>query len=70
MNDLALDPDYAGIVNSLRVRILESWDPEDIDRRMQIRRARKDVISAWARHIEPDEQYRWQLDPQMNRLNK
>ncbi len=69
-NDLATDPAYAETVEGLKARVLDGWNPDEIDRRMRIARQRKDVLGAWARNVLPDNSYIWQLSAEMNRLDE
>jgi len=50
--------------------VLRDWDPEAIRLRMQRRRARKDVIAAWAKATGPENHHLWPLRPEMNRLEE
>ncbi len=70
INDLALSPAHATIVEALTARLLQGWDPMRIDETMRVRRERKNLLGAWARNIEPVDQYRWPLAADMNRLDK
>jgi len=69
VHDLAPDPAHAGVVDAMVERVLDGWDPDEIDRRLRLRRERKDLLGAWARSVRPDEQYIWQLRAEMNRLD-
>jgi choline-sulfatase len=67
-NDLAGDPAHAAVRDALLARVLESWDPDHVARRIRERRRDKDVIDAWARQVRPRDEFRWQLLPEHNRL--
>jgi len=69
VNDLALSPAHTEVVDALVARVLEGWDPQEIDRRMRARRERKDLLGAWARNVRPADQFRWALTADMNRLD-
>ncbi|MDW4497213.1 sulfatase-like hydrolase/transferase [Sulfitobacter sp. D35] len=68
--DRADDPECAEIRNALLELLLADWDPEEIRQRMEKRRARKDVLAAWAARMQPRSEYIWPMDPEMNRLDR
>ena len=70
LNDLATDPAHAGTRNALLSLLLRDWDPDDVRRRMELRRERKDVLAAWAARVRPTSQFLWPMDPAMNRLDR
>ncbi len=37
---------------------------------MRERRLDKDVIGAWARNIDPEDQHRWYIQPGQNRIDE
>jgi hypothetical protein len=49
-------------------RLLASWDPDDVARRMRRRRADKDLLGTWCRVVRPPDAYRWQLRMEDNWL--
>ncbi len=69
INDLAVEPEHEAVVKELTARVFNGWDPQDIDRRMSLRRRKKDVLGAWARNVRPEDHYRWELRADMNRLD-
>ncbi|MGL4242251.1 MAG: sulfatase-like hydrolase/transferase, partial [Beijerinckiaceae bacterium] len=66
--DLAEKKAYAGIRGALETRVLEGWDPNDVDRVMTERTADKALIGAWARATAPPSQHHWQIKPEHNFL--
>ena len=68
-HDLATDPAFGSVCDSLLARVLADWSPCDIDRRMRARRRDKDLIAAWARATNPASIYRWPTSPEQNRLD-
>jgi choline-sulfatase len=67
-NDLAADPAHAEVRDRLLARVLEGWDPERIAHRIGERRREKAILEAWARAVQPPDEFRWQLLPEHNRL--
>jgi choline-sulfatase len=53
----------------LEARLLADWDPEAIAARMRERRLDKNVVAAWARNVSPDDQHRWRILPEQNRID-
>ncbi|MEP7062511.1 MAG: sulfatase-like hydrolase/transferase [Betaproteobacteria bacterium] len=70
LRDLAGDPAHASLRERLLARVLDGWGPEVIAARIQSRRTEKNVIDAWARNVHPREQFRWDLAPELNRLDQ
>jgi N-acetylglucosamine-6-sulfatase len=68
--DLAADRQHATVRNLLRARVLHQWDPDRIAARIAQRRREKDVLDAWARNVRPDDEFRWTLVPEQNRLDE
>lgn len=66
--DLASDPAHAGTLERLRALVLDGWDPEAVRKLMAARRARKDVLAAWAGAVRPANHHLWPLRADMNRL--
>ena len=48
--------------------MLDGWDPARIAQRIRERRMDKNIIDQWARNVGPHDEFRWQLDPDLNRL--
>jgi choline-sulfatase len=67
-NDLAGDAAHAEVRDRLLARVLEGWDPERIAHRIRERRREKAILEAWARAVQPRDEFRWQLLPEHNRL--
>ncbi|MBM3549129.1 MAG: DUF4976 domain-containing protein [Alphaproteobacteria bacterium] len=70
LHDLAEDPGHRDIRATLEAKLLADWDPEAIAERMRERRRDKDVIGAWARQILPEDQHRWYIRPEHNRIDE
>ena len=68
-HDLAADPRHAAIREALTARVLDGWDPATVARRIAERRRDKHVLDAWARHVKPADEFRWQLLAEHNRLD-
>jgi choline-sulfatase len=68
-HDLASHPAQAALREQLLARVLDGWDPAAIQQRIRARRRDKDVIDAWARHVRPQDTFRWTLLPEHNRLD-
>ena len=66
--DLAGDPAHAETLARMIALALDGWDPDAIGQTMRGRRARKDVLAAWAQRTEPPSAHLWPLRPEMNRL--
>ncbi len=54
-------PAHRAIADRLRARVLEGWDPIDVERRMRERQARKKVWARWGASVNPPDSYRWQM---------
>ena len=67
-DDLAQRPEHASTRDELVARVLDGWDPAAIAARIRARREEKDVIDRWARHVRPQDAFRWNLLPEHNRL--
>lgn len=68
-HDLSADPAHASIRDELTARVLHDWDPEAVAHRIAERRRDKHVLDAWARHVKPADEFRWQLLAEHNRLD-
>lgn len=69
-HDLASDPAHGGTRERLLAKVLDGWDPERIAATIAARRREKKVIDAWARHVRPEDSFRWSLTPELNRLER
>ena len=61
-------PSHQAVRQQLTARVLDGWDPDEIAQIMAAKRAENKVLAAWARHTHPVDNYRWDLRPEMNRL--
>jgi choline-sulfatase len=68
--DLGDEPGHAAVRDGLTARLLATWDPEAIARRMRRRRLDKDLVGAWCRTVQPPDAYRWQLRMEDNWLGE
>ena len=68
LHDLAENPAHAVLRDQLVARVLQDWDPDQVARVMRVRRGDKDLIGAWARHVRPEDTYRWEIRPEQNTL--
>ena len=68
--DRAADPACAGIVKELLAMIRADWNPEQIQAQMAALDADNRILEAWARQVQPVEQYRWLARAEMNSLDK
>ncbi|MCL5275492.1 MAG: sulfatase-like hydrolase/transferase [Chloroflexi bacterium] len=67
--DRAQDTDCQAVRARLIARVLEGWDADWIAARMAAKRADNAVLQDWARQTNPPDQHRWNLLPEMNRLD-
>jgi len=67
-NDRSHDPACAAIRDRLLARVRDGWNPERIAQAVRERRMDKNIIHQWARTVGPHDEFRWQLDPALNRL--
>lgn len=67
--NLADDPEHVETRLRLKAMVLDGWNPDEIRRTMAMRRARKDVIAAWAAKTSPDSTHIWPVSPEMNVLD-
>ena len=64
----AQDPAAQEVLKTLTGRILEGWQPELIKQKLAAKRADNAILKAWARQVQPPDQFRWPLKPEMNHL--
>ena len=70
LNDLAADPAHQETVEKLKAEVLNGWDPEWICERMAELRSNRQILVSWGRRVRPPDQYRWNLEPEMDYLDK
>lgn len=68
--NLADDPAHALKLGLLLTELYRDWSPEDIAKEMRMRRARKDVLAAWAGTVEPPSAHLWPFEASVNRLDE
>ena len=57
-------------MTELTRKILDGWDPDKIDVKMQEKREDTKILANWARNTNPPDVYRWNLLPEMDYLDK
>jgi choline-sulfatase len=67
--DRADDPACRDVRDELTRLALDGWEPDAIAAEMATRRAELPIIRAWTRQIDPPDQYRWPLLPEMDYLD-
>lgn len=67
-DDRAGDKACQTIEKSFTELVLAEWDPEDIRAALAAKKADAAVLRGWAQNIQPADQYRWPLRPEMNYL--
>ena len=68
INDLSGETECQELKASLLQKLLDGWDPDDIEQRMIRKQRDKEIIGRWAIKTAPPETYRWALKPEMNYL--
>jgi hypothetical protein len=68
-DDLGTSRAHATVRQGMLHRLLADWDPEAVRRRMRARRLDKDLLGAWARHVQPESHHLWTVRPEQNRLD-
>ena len=69
IDDRVADPACQEVRESLTAELLDGWDPEAIAQKMAAKRADLEVLTAWARGVNPPDQHRWDLRPEMDSLD-
>ncbi len=70
IRDLAESPEHAAVREKLTARVLENWNPVDIDAVMATRRRRKEILSKWSHETKPPDTHRWQIKMEDNWLSE
>ena len=68
-NDRIADPDCADVVSELTERLLDGWNPDDIAEHMAHQRLDREILARWARQTEPEDEFRWDLRPEMDYID-
>lgn len=68
LNDLAGDPVAAEVLDELTQLAQDGWNPEAIEADIRRKSAEQEVITDWAKHVMPEDQYRWDLKPEWDYL--
>ena len=66
--DLAEDSVQAETLRALTAELLSDWDPAVVEAEMARKRADAPILRDWARNVQPADQYRWPLRPEMDYL--
>ncbi|MBT6149960.1 MAG: sulfatase-like hydrolase/transferase [Gemmatimonadetes bacterium] len=69
LNDCAGDPACQDQVRTLTAEVLDGWDPEWISSRLDLWREERPILGKWTRTVQPSDQYRWDLRPEMDYLD-
>ena len=69
LHDLAQDPGYRRVRQDLIDRVLDGWDPNLIASQMARKVAEQQVFESWVKNVQPPDQYRWELRPEMDYLD-
>ena len=70
VDDRASDPACQKIVEELTEEVLDGWDPEWIAARMAALRQDRQILAAWGRNVQPPDQFRWDLKPEMDYVDE
>ena len=70
LHDRAQDPTCRSVRDDLVELVLEGWDPETVASRMAEIERDQQVLTSWARNVQPPDQYRWDLRPEMDYLEE
>ena len=68
-HDLADDTAYAAVRAQLEALVLRDWDPLAIGAEIEGNIAKKALLQAWARQVQPASTHMWEMLPQYNRLD-
>lgn len=67
--DLAADPRYQEILQSLRTKALADWDADSIMTAMARRSDDRAMLRQWAAATQPEDALRWHFEPEINYLS-
>ena len=70
LRDRADHPACKDVLAHLTQKVLDGWDPDSIATQMAAKRADTQLLGRWGRNIQPADQYRWHLLPEMDYLKK
>lgn len=68
-HDLASEPAHAAVRAQLEALVLRGWDPVTIGAEIEGNIAKKALLQAWARQVQPASAHMWQMQPHHNRLD-
>lgn len=66
----ATDTGCRAILRDLTASVLKEWEPELIKAKMDDLKAERALLKRWTEITSPREQYRWRLEPGMNRIDQ
>ena len=69
LDDRSSDAACRHLLQDLTGQVLDGWEPDEVMRRMAAKRRDNTILSAWGRTVQPRDQYRWNLLPQMDYLD-
>lgn len=69
-NDRAADPACQKRIDELKSEVLTGWDPEWISARLANWRQERPIFAGWTRTVQPEDQCRWDLRPEMDYLDE
>ena len=62
------DPACKNIKSELLDQVLNDWDPDLVRQRMHILKEEQMISEDWATNTTPEDELRWELDPEMDQL--
>ena len=68
MINLIDDPECQEIAEGLKCKILNDWDPNEIDSIIRARNPEKAILKAWASHVKPADNYKYETRAEDNWL--
>ncbi|NQZ59483.1 MAG: hypothetical protein HRT88_18690 [Lentisphaeraceae bacterium] len=68
--DLSKEPEFKTIKQELLDEVLADWDPVEIAKKIAKMKEENSIIAAWANNVNPSDQFRWKLLPEMDYLEQ
>lgn len=68
MNNLIDDPAHQDTVQRLKTKLLENWDPDQINEIIQAGNREKAILKSWAQSVKPADSYRFETKMEDNWL--
>ena len=69
VSDRSKDPNCQDVLAELTERVLREWNPELVAAQMAAKREDTRLLGRWTRNTQPEDQYRWNLLPEMDYLD-